>query len=263
MGDNIVPYAEGVVDRLELDYGELLNSARDILTDSELLPRSVESDIDVAAIASMVVKLRDIANRGDAHRVAEKEPHLRAGDAIQAFFMKRVVEPLNAKRFELAKRIDIYKQRQLAEERARREAEAAALRKQQAEALRAKEAAELAARRARSAETIEQRKAEATEARVEANIAVARAEEATLATMASATQIVGERFEGDRSGLVSMRKTPVVYIDDIEKINLEALRPYLKEEHVLSALKAWAKATNYAREMPGATIGMRDATVVR
>ena len=65
------------------------------------------------------------------------------------------------------------------------------------------------------------------------------------------------------SGQVTRRKTAVVFIDDASELDLERLRPYLKEKHLLAALKAWAKATNYGREMPGATIGMRDATVVR
>ena len=60
-----------------------------------------------------------------------------------------------------------------------------------------------------------------------------------------------------------MRKTPVVYIDDVAKLDLELLRPFIKEEALLMALKGWAKATGYGQEMPGATVALRDATVVR
>src|SRR5262249_62281917 len=93
------------------------------------------------------------AGGGESHRVAEKEPYLRGGDAVQAFFMKRVIEPLNKKQRELASRLDAYKQKQLAEERAKREAEAAAARQRQLEAQRAREEAEAAVRRARSTKT--------------------------------------------------------------------------------------------------------------
>lgn len=60
-----------------------------------------------------------------------------------------------------------------------------------------------------------------------------------------------------------MRKTPVVFIEDVSQLDLELLRPFLKLEHLEQALRAWAKATNYAQEMPGATVAMRDATVIR
>jgi hypothetical protein len=142
----------------------------------------------------------------------------------------------------------------------RREAEAAEARKAQAEE-KLREEVEARARRARSAQTIEAQRHEAARAKVDEAMAAAQAEEATLATMATAGRIVRERFEGDRSGQVTMRKTAVVFIDDASELDLERLRPYLKEKHLLAALKAWAKATNYSREMPGATIGMRDATV--
>lgn len=263
MGDNIAPYAEGVTDRLEQDYGELLNNAKDTIADADELPHTVETSIDVSAIAAVVVKLRDLAARGESHRKAEKEPHLRAGEMVDAFFFRRVKEPLDNKRKQLGARLDVYKQRQLAEERARREAEAAAARKAQEEARRKQEEADAAARRARSEEAKEQRAAEAAAARVENEMAAAEAEKTLLSTMARAGKMVGERFEGDRAGQVTMRKTPVVFIEDVAKIDLERLRFYMKEEHILMALRAWAKATNYEEAMPGATVALRESTVVR
>jgi flagellar biosynthesis GTPase FlhF len=264
MGDNIgAPYAESVADRLEQDYGELLDNAKNTIADANDLPHVVESSIDVSAVAAVVVKLRDLAARGKSHRAAEKEPYLRAGEAVFTFFTKRLVEPLDNCRATLQSRLNDYKQRQLAEERAKREAEAAVARKQQEEARRAREAAEAAERRARSDTAKEQRAAEAAAARVEDDMSSAEAEKAILSTMAKAGKMVGERFEGDRAGLVTMRKVPVVIIEDASKLNLEALRPYIKEEHLLSALRQWARATNYEQEMPGAVVGMREATVVR
>jgi hypothetical protein len=75
--------------------------------------------------------------------------------------------------------------------------------------------------------------------------------------------MVGEHFEGERSGLVTMRKHEVVYIDDVSKLDLEQLRPFIKAEHLQMALRAWARATNFARQMPGATITCRETPVVR
>jgi hypothetical protein len=264
MGDNIdAAYAQGITDRLEQDYGELLDNAKNTIADADDLPHTVESSIDVSAIAAVVVKLRDVAARGESHRKAEKEPYLRAGEMVDAFFFRRVKEPLDLKRKELGGRLDIYKQRQLAEERARREAEAAAARKEQERALKEKAEAEAALKRARSAETAALREAELARARADSETAAIATEEAKLATMQKAGKMVGERFEGDRSGQVTMRKTAVVFIDDVAKIDLERLRFYMKEEHILMALRAWAKATNYEEQMPGATVALREATVVR
>jgi hypothetical protein len=263
IGHNIAPFAEGISDRLDLDYAELKSNAKAVLDDTESLPVIVETSADVEPIASAIKKLGDLVGRATAHRVAEKEPYLRAGDKVFAWFTKGLIEPLNARREQLRIRLDAFKQRQLAEERAKREAEAAIARAQQIAAQRAREEAEAAARRARSVETMAQREAEARQARVESDMAAARAEQTALATMASSSAMVRERFEGERSGHVGMRKTPVVIIEDVAKLDLELLRPFFKEEHLLMALKGWAKATGYQQEMPGAVVTIRDSTVVR
>lgn len=265
IGDNIdAVYGRSVADRLEQDYAELLVKARDVLSDAKELPSVVESSIDVTAIADVIVKMRDLAGRAESHRKAEKEPYLRDGEAVDAFFFKRAKEPLDLQRKNLQSRLDAYKQRQLAEERARREVEAAAARRAQQEAQRVREEADAAARRARSLESIEQRGAEAARARVEADIAAAKAEETTLATMQKPGRMVGERFEGSaRSGRVGMRRVPFVMIEDSALIDLERLRPYLKDEHLQFAVRAWAKATAYAEKMNGVIAEMRDTTDVR
>lgn len=265
IGDNIdAPYGTSIVERLEQDYAELLVRAKNMLADAEELPITVESSLDVSVVGDMIVKMRDLSARAESHRVAEKEPYLRSGEVVHAFFRKRAIEPLDKRRGNLQARLDAFKQRQLAEERSRREAEAAAARRAQQEAQKAREEAEAAARRARSEESARARAEEAARARVEADMADAKAEETTLATMQKSTAMVGERFEGsERSGQVGMRKKPVVFIEDIYKLDLELLRPFLREEHLLMALRAWAKETGYQQEMPGAVVALRDTTVVR
>lgn len=265
LGDNIgAPYAEGVADRLELDYATLLENARDALSEADDMPLTVETSIDVSAVANLVVKLRDLAKRSESHRVAEGAPYLRSKEAVDSFFQRRLIEPLKISGKGLQARIDAHKQRQLAQERARREAEAAAARKAQEEARRQREEAEAAARRARSEESARLRAEEAAAARVEEEMARGQNEEATLSTMVKSSEMVRERFEGtERSGMVTMRKQQVVFIDDVAKLDLELLRPFIKEEHLLMALRAWARATNFSQEMPGATVALRDATVVR
>jgi sRNA-binding protein len=200
--------------------------------------------------------LNDLAARSESHHKAEKEVWLRGGKAVHAFFFRRLRDPLDLKRKDLSNRLDRYKQVQLAEARAQRETEAVEARSQQREAARTRTEAEAAARHARSNKP--QREQEAAAARVESDVADARAENAMLATKAKAGDMISERFEGPgRSGLVTMRKHEVVYIDDVSKLDLEQLRPFLKEEHLLQAPRAWARATNFTRQMLGAVVALR------
>jgi hypothetical protein len=263
LGHNIAAPTDNIIERLEADFAALLATAADELNAVEQLPEVIATADDTSAVASAVIKLRDLAARCESHRRAEKEVWLRGCETVDAFFFRRLRDPLNLMRRVLSRRLDVFKQRQLAEARAQREAEAVNARQQQLQARCTVEEAEDAAGRARSTESKLQREQEAAAARVESDVATVRAENATLATKAPAGRLVGEHFEGARSGQVSMRMQPVVFIDDISLLDLETLRPFIKEEYLLQALRAWARATGFAQQMPGATIALRETTVVR
>lgn len=249
--------------RLAADYAELIADVGTAAIDAQALPRTVEGPEDVAALSSHIVKLRDLKARAEAARVEEKEPHLRAGEVVDAFF-KRLQEGCEQWRRMLTAPVDAYKQAQIRAEKERREAEAREARRREEDARRAREEAEAAARRARSPEKKEQHEQDAHFARIDESIAAATSEQATVATMVKSSELARERFEGrERSGLVTMRKTAVVYIEDAAKLDLELLRPFFKEEHLLAALKAWAKSINYAQKMPGAVAAQRDETIIR
>jgi hypothetical protein len=121
-GHNIV--TPNIVERLELDYGALLAAAADQLNEAEQLPEIVDTVVDMSAVAAAVIKLRNIAMRAESHRRAEKEVWLRGGETVDAFFFRRLRDPLNLMRRILSRRLDVFKQRQLAEARAQRETEA-------------------------------------------------------------------------------------------------------------------------------------------
>jgi hypothetical protein len=262
VGHNIV--LSNIAERLEADFSALLAATADELNAAETLPETVENSTDMAEVAAVIIKLRDFAARAESHRQTEKQIWLRSAQAIDAFFIRRLKEPLDRMRKILSGRLNTYKQRQLAEARAQRETEATEARQRQLQAQRTREAAEDAVGRARSTESKLQREQEAASARVESDVADARVEDAMLQTKTKAASLVGERFEGlERSGLVTMRKHEVILINDIAKLDLEKLRPYLKEEHLLQALRQWARATHYKEKMPGAVVEMRDVTVVR
>ena len=252
-----------VAARLAVDYADLLDDIKAAIAEASALPPTVEGPEDVATVSSQAVKLRDLKARAEAARVVEKEPHLRAGEVVDAFF-KTPQERLEQVRRVLSVSVDSYKQMQLRAERERREQEAREARRREEEARRVREEAEAAARRARSPEAKEQREQDAAFARIDESIANEERERAQVATMLKSGELVRERFEGrERSGLVTMRKTPVVFIEDTAKLDLEALRPFFKDDHLLAALKGWARATNYAEKMSGATVSLRDETVIK
>ena len=261
-GHNIIaPF--NIAERLESDFSALLAAVTDELNAAATLPEIVENSADMAEVAAVIVKLRDLVARCESHRRAEKEIWLRGGETVDAFFFKRLRDPLDFKRRILARRLDVYKQKQLVKERVRRGAEATEARRQQQQAQQTREQVEAAAGRARSSESKSQREQEAAAARVESDVANARAENATLQTKATAGHMVSERFEGERSGQVTMRRQEVCFINDASKLDLEKLRPYFTEPHLSQALRAWARATNFTRQMPGATVALREITVVR
>jgi len=277
-GSNLIPaYASEVPGQLASDYRELTIRAEELIEAAVALPDIINDDAQLELTSSHVIGLRDLSKRAESNRVAEKAPWLYGGNAVDAFFFK-MIEQVNLTKRKLDARVNDYQQRRLAEERRRREEEARKAREREEEARREREAAaraqraaEKAAAEAKRPETIERHETQAEEyagleadARIDEQIAAAKAEEAELATMESAAQIVGHRFQhGERGGKVTMRRTPVVTIEDRDALDKDALWPFLKEEEILRALKLWARATNHAKLMRGARIEIRDTSVIK
>jgi hypothetical protein len=57
----------------------------------------------------------------------------------------------------------------------------------------------------------------------------------------------------------------VGYAEIVDKMALDpvALWPFIKEDHALAALKAWAKTSSFKKQMTGAVVEMRDESVIR
>ncbi len=274
-GSNEAPdYAQTITEQMRRDYAELEKSAADALEQARGLPETVDDEPALRQFADIVVRMRDTFNRADAARVSEKEPFLRGGQAVDGFFntLKGRLEKGMAV---LTKRVNVYQQRKLAEERERRRIEAeaaarAAREAQEAEARLAREAEErrLSAERARKPEHVETKSAAAvaaeqaaSDATVEANLAADKAEAAHISTLHKPAEMTRSQFDGGR--LVTMRQ--VGYAEIMDKMALDpiALWPFVKEEAALQALKAWAKTNSFKRPMAGAIVEMRDDTVVR
>lgn len=266
------------------EYAAIVNTADELLVSARALPEGVTDEADVAAYADLIKRLRDTAKRAEAFRAKEKEPYLRGSDAVDGFFFTLIDRLARRSSMRHAKpgaadvlhaRLDAYQQRKLAEEAERRrvaaEEEARIAREAKAEADRAAaaaEAARLAADRARKPETIAEKEAvaeaaeqQASSAKIDAEIAVDRAQAAHVATLAKPADMARTRVDG--GPVVTMARENYAIITDAAALDKETLWPFITLDAKEKALRAWAKTTGYAQPMAGAAVGSKPRTAVR
>lgn len=280
--DNQTDYAAEVVSRLSKDYSELMNSVATTLASLRGLPKEIADEPTLEAYSKVIRDGRDLKKRLDAYHDAEKQPYLRSGQGVDQFFFGLEEKLARRKPRDPAggldvadARVDDYMQKKLAAERAERERIAAEERRKADEIHRQQEAAAAAAReadakaaRARNAENIAAHQAEAErnrraaeEARAAEILAEQKADDARIDATASAADMTRTRL--DTGAIATMAQVPFVQIDDVTKLDMAALWPHLKEDAILSALKAWAKVTSHRKPMAGATIELRNRGQVR
>jgi hypothetical protein len=275
-------YAAEVVARLKKDYALLFESVSEVLSRLRALPKVIENDAQLDDYAKVIRDARDLNKRIDVYHDMEKAPFLRGGQGCdQVFFAESDKlarrKPNNpAGGIDIADaRVDAYMQEKLRIEREAREkiaaeerAKAAAEQAKLDAARKAAEEAAAKAARARNEENIAAHRAEAekqaaiaAEALKTAELAAQQAEDARIETKASAADMTRTRLDSGAIG--TMAQTPLVQIDDITKLDKNLLWPFLKEDAVLSALKAWAKTKNHRTPMEGATIKLINKGQVR
>lgn len=284
IGDNsqTADYGKRVAEALERDYAEIGATVTSLLDEARALPLTFEEDETFGKYAKLIKNFRDTTARLKAFHVAEKEPHLRAGQAVDSYFFALIDKC--ARRDKKAKpgaadilqaRLDDEQQRRLAEEQARRRREAEEAARVEREAREAaeklaREAEErrLAAERARKPEQIEAKSEVAAQAesvsdaaQVEAQIAADKAQEAYVNTLAKPADMVRTRV--DEGPLVTMQQVGYAEIEDSTLLDKELLWPFIKEDAKEAALRQWAKTTGYNKPMAGAAIGKRNKSQVR
>lgn len=285
IGDNQSPaYAERITAQMERDYGALTEGITALLDRARDQPKEVATDEQATAMGLVVKELRETDRRAEAYRVAEKEPHKAAGDAVDAFFFgwrekigrrnprDRSQKPGAAD--VLQARIDDYLERKRLEEegRRRREAEEAArkareAREAQERAEREAEEARRAAERARKPEQIaakeaiaEHREGEAAAAAVDAAVAAEQAQGAHIATLATPAEMARTRGDGV---LLTQARQPYAIVLDRAKLDKAALWPFFTDAEIEKALRGWAKTTGHHQQMDGAEIGFQRKGVTR
>ena len=270
--------------RLRKDYAALLASVDVTLDRMRALPTVITTEEDLDKYGVEVGAARDLEKRLVAIHDAEKAPHLGRGNAADNVFYGAAERLIADPKKRGAKpgavdicqgRVNDYIQEQLRIERAKRESEAAeaaralreAAEKLASEQAAAAEAAAKAAR-ARKPENIATYQAEAVQRTEAAKIAAANfiaadetASDTLIALRAKAADLVQVRLES--GGMATAKDTPYVEIVDSAKLDKEVLWPFLKDEHILMALRAWAKTKSHKTPMNGAVIEMRERGGIR
>lgn len=276
LGHNLPPLLTG--DELTAYLG--LTYATDVARTEELLEKgakflTINSDLEDEAATEFMVSVRARYKGSEANRVKEKTPYDDSAGRVHAFFKTKVLDllglaPTDKKTFDPLKRTDLglgprinmaqtlFKTAKAEAERKRREEEARiaaeAERLRQIERQKAEDAAreaERAAARKRSEASRVAAEEEATRRRAELDAAREAenkaAEERSAAQAAAAVPMADlSRARGDRGGVSSL-KTFVDFRDiDRDKIDLEALRPYLDDKAIEKAVKGWIDANKGA-----------------
>lgn len=286
IGDNKAPnYAAQITEALARDYAASADALAKLLDEAraarETTP-TVTNDEEMGVRARLVKAFRDTTSRLEAFRVAEKEPHFRAGQAVDGWFFAMIDKCARRDRKNkpgaadiLQADIDDYQQRKLAVEQERRHVEAERLAREAREKAAAEEkarqeaeAARLAAERARKPETREEKAAVAEQAQAAASAAIsasaaaeAKAEDAYVETLARPADIVRTRV--DEGPLVTMQQVGYAEIEDDTKLDMAKLWPFISIDAKEKALRAWAKSTGHRQKMDGAAIGHRNKSAVR
>ena len=285
-GSNQAPdFAKQTTDRLAEDFGAVVQTVTDLLAEARELPAEVTTDEQALTNGALIKRFRDVDARLENHRVVEKEPYLRGGEAVDAFFFgqrdkigKRNKRDHSARPGAidvLEARNQAHMDRKLAEEQAKRDREAQqaareAQRQRDEAAKLAREAEErrLEAERARAPAKIEEKTAiadkveeQASVAGAEAQVAADVAQDAHIATLAKPADMV--RTRGDDGVMLTMRREPYAILKDETKLDKEKLWAFVPLKAKEQALGAWARNTGHTVPMDGAEIGFRNKSVTR
>jgi hypothetical protein len=236
IGDNSrnVPIREILAE----SHADLAAKVEDLADMAGAAPKVIRDDDDLGKIGDVVKEAVGVAKAVESTRIAAKEPHLKAGREVDAFF-KQMIDRIAEIERPLRTMATDYQRAKAAEERRILEEKARRAREDEA---RQREIA----RRAEEARRLATSKAEAT-----ANLAAVRAAEAeSAAANAKAADLTRHRSE---SGTVVTTATKWTFeIEDIAVIPMETLRPYIARPDIEKAIRTFIRVGG--RDLPGVRI---------
>lgn len=257
------------------DVATLLAKIRGEVEGVAGVPKVIETDTENGLIAAFMEDLRQIDKTVDTSRVGEKAEYLKTIRMIDGYFGS-LAERIGKTKEVLQARGNDYTRRKAAQARAeaqrlanienQRLADiAAALERQQNAATEAAAAAARARKPANiDAHTVAAETAanNAAVLQIDEMVQAQKAEEASAATLASTAALTRTKFVSGH--MASGRETLHVEIEDIEKVDLNLLRSWIKADIVLAALKKYAANNGnkipaiHADRMTGAIVELRD-----
>lgn len=234
-GDNSLPLI--TLDQLKLDFAHVEAAIAALEARAAASPLVLEDDDDLESVTGLVGDFTKAAKRADELRDLQGRPHLEAKRTIDTFF-KSFDARLSTVKAKISQRATAYMNKKAEAERQVRlaaEAKARAL----ADA-KAREAAE--ALKAGNAE-------QAHAAQAASDNAANRADHAADAATAKPADLA--RTQTD-SGTATLAQSWEFEIENIDLIDLEALRPFLARTSVEQAMRGFVKSGR--REIKGARI---------
>lgn len=223
IGHNVPPAdADPLRDRLAETHGELASRTADLVGALDRVPATLdESTHDKAA--AFVKQIKTHAKTVDAARVAEKEPYLAGGRTVDAWFGD-MADKLKKASASVEQRITAFlRAKAEAERKAREEAEKAARVEAERIAAAIKDEDDLKA----------------------ALVAEETAVEASRATMASVADLARTRTS---YGVTSTLRTEIVVSVIDKAAACRALAPFIDDDAMAKAGRAWLKANKAAAE---------------
>lgn len=237
-------------ERLEADHAALVKRAIELSEAVDRAPETVDED-NAGRVADFIKQITGHMKALDGARVAEKEPYLAGGRTVDGFF-KTWTDTLERGKKIVEGRLNVFLRAKAAEERRIRE-EAERIAREEAARI-AREAAEAAAKAQSDADLDRAIAAEDAARKAAADAAkAAQAADAKPADMA--------RTRGDYGAVGTLRRE--VTFDGLDRaaLDLEALRPYLPQDAIEKAIRAFIRAGG--RQLRGVRIYETETAVVR
>lgn len=234
-------------ERLKNEHEKPLARAQQLVEAATRAPAEIADDETAGKTADFIKQITACKKTVETVRVAEKEPFLTLGRAVDGFF-KRVTDELDVAKNTVQRPLDKYLKQKADDERRRRE-EAAREERRIAEE---KALAAAALEKARQNDAAQDLLAQATASDTEAN-RLEKLAEVKPAELASS--------RGSDGAMASLRTRWVGELVDIEDLDLSKLRFHLNPEALQRAINSFVAAGG--RELAGANIYEKSEAVVR
>jgi hypothetical protein len=248
LGHNNPPNdAQLLTDHLHSAHAKLLDNAGKLVEAVGRIPEKCEDQETAGKIGDLIKMLTGDRKKLETARVAEKEPYLSLGRAVDGFF-KTYLDRIDQAKLRAQKPLDAFLKAEAEKERLRRIEEAARLQR---------EADEKAALAAKAEEANLQPIAESTF--IDAQVTEQQAQKMQASAEAKPAELAKSR--GESGSFASLRTRWVGEVEDRNTLDLEALRPHINFDSLQRAVNAFVAAGG--RELKGAKIYEKSETVVR